>query len=298
VRSAVPGSVDADAWIRFWANLCGGMLVVGFFFPMIFSGYRTTTVIWPWDLMSAMKAHQKLGMLLPLTLGLGAIAIGNLTRGLPRAIALSVTAGSVWVLYALLAAAPEMDLAHLSAKPGSGVPLLVLMPLSACAIAIGNRIRKRHPTQYLPRTVAGVGGIVLSLCFVIPITGGRQNYPIIAAFFEPMFWRTVGPMMVALLALLIYGILGSLSFLPFRNVAAFCRFLSIQARVLLWGAPATVLFNFLGVTRGEAMVPALTVTIKIFTLWYGHLLLFAVGLTAWIEHAMEGRSESEATAIR
>src|ERR1043165_6838068 len=122
VRSAVPGSVDADAWIRFWANLCGGMLVVGFFFPMIFSGYRTTTVIWPWDLMSAMKAHQKLGMLLPLTLGLGAIAIGNLTRGLPRAIALSVTAGSVWVLYALLAAAPEMDLAHLSAKPGSGVP--------------------------------------------------------------------------------------------------------------------------------------------------------------------------------
>src|SRR5437867_312161 len=66
VKSAVPGTPDADAWIRFWANLCGGMLVVGFLFPMILSGFGHTQVVWPWDLMSGLKGHQALGTFLPL----------------------------------------------------------------------------------------------------------------------------------------------------------------------------------------------------------------------------------------
>jgi hypothetical protein len=237
VGSAVPGTPDADRWIRFWSNLCGGMLIVGFLCPMIIDGFRGSHLMWQWDLMSSMKGDQILGMIRPLILGFATLAVGNLVGGIQRAVALFAMAGGTWVLYAVLARAPEMDLANLSAKSGGAILLLIIMPFSACTIAIGNRIRKRYPTDPLPRTLAGVAGIVLASCFIIPLGGGRDSYPIIAAFFEKFAWRTAGPIMVVFLGLLLYGILGALSFLRVRDVASFCRLLSILARTILWGAP-------------------------------------------------------------
>jgi len=298
VGSAVPGTPDADRWIRFWANLCGGMLIVGFLCPVILDGLAGSRLIWQWDLMSSMKGDQILGMLLPLLLGVATLAVGNLMGGIRRAVVLSAMAGGAWVLYAVLARAPEMDLAHLSAKTGGAILVLVIMPLSACAIAIGNRIRKRYPAEPMPRTLAGVAGIVLAGCFIIPLGGGRDSYPIIAAFFEKVVWRAAGPIMVVLLALLGYGVLGALSFMRVKDVGSYCRLLSVLARAILWGAPLTLLFTFSMLTDGRGMGMAFTLALKIFFLWYGHMLLVAIGFTSWMEHSLATRTDRSPRASR
>jgi hypothetical protein len=290
VGSAVPGTPDADRWIRFWSNLCGGMLIIGFLCPMIIDGFRGSSLLWQWDLMSSMKGDQILGMILPLLLGVATLVVGNLVDGIRRAVLLLGMAGGTWVLYAILARAPEMDLANLSAKGGGAILVLIIMPFSACTIAIGNRIRKRHPAEPMPRTLAGVAGIILSSCFIIPQGGGKDSHPILAAFFEKLAWRTAGPIMVVLLGLFVYGVLGALSLVRVKDVASYGRLLSVLARAILWGAPLTLLFTFSMLTDGRGMGMAFTLALKIFFLWYGHMLLVAIGLTSWIEHSMKTRT--------
>lgn len=285
IDSAVPGTPDADEWIRRWANLCGGMLIFGFLCPVIVTMFRETEVMWTWSLMSHAKAPEAVGMLLPLVLGIGTLIVGNRVEGIQRPIILFAMAGVNWILHALLAGPPG----EFKGSGSTGAFVLLLMPLAAGAIAIGNRIRKRHPREGFPRHLAGVGGIVLVVCFLIPVGGEGARHPLIAAFFESMAWRFMGPIMLVFLALLGYGVMGAFSLMGVRDVASFCRLLSVQARILLLGTPLTLLLTFWMFTNGAGFIMALTFTLKTFATWYGHLLLFVIGLTSWIEYSMEKR---------
>lgn len=294
---ATAGDVpDKDAWTRFWANLCGGLLIGGFLWPLVFSMFGQTEFIWFWDTFKGASGGAIFGSLLPLFAGIAALVIGNVMTGTPRAIALFSTAAGALLLYMVLggdgggAGAVTGPVGHGGGAAGF---VAVLMFLSCVAIAVGNRIRKRHPGAPLPRLLAGIGGCVLLASFVVPLGDGK---PIIASFFEANSWKNAWAFMLMTLSVLAYGVLGTVSFRRPEDVQPFCRAASILARCILIGYPASVLLMVLVGGGGEGFGMMIMALIKMCALVYGHLFLVAVGLAAWLEEALAGAGRGAAPA--
>ena len=296
-RYVVRGSVQEslDSWTRGWANWCGILLVVGFFCPLIISMFGTTQVIMFWDFFAEGGATGVIGGIIPLILAFTAFMIGNGARGEARAIALTLAGAGSLVAYFLLGiessgssiAAPQL----MGPGPIQAMMVALSLMLSPIPIAVGNRVRKRMPERSLPRFLAGFGGCSLVLAFLIPMVDGTPLIAII--FMEPRAWSVAWPVFLALLGLIGYGILGTIHLFYSGETPNLSQLLSVTARVMLFGVPLAFLI-MTGINGGgDTFITALFGIAKMFSLFYGHMLLIAIGLAAWMEEWLVRQAADE-----
>jgi hypothetical protein len=249
---------------------------------VVLYGGREVTVLGPWSLLRGTSLPEVLGTLVSPLLGVAALVAGRAYSRAPLAKLLAWLAVGAWIVSAILS--PGLEGTFFTKKSPGSITAFALMPISAAMIAIGNHLRKRHPLDSLPRTLAGAAGIVLVLCFILPIDG---TTPLLALLFNSLVWRMAGPVLVVFVGLLVYGLLGIMSFKRIRDEASYTRLVSIVGRTLLAGAPLTLLFTIGVLTSGWGLGLATVLTLKLFATWYGHWILFAASVAAWLGYRLE-----------
>jgi hypothetical protein len=253
------------------------LLLGGFLCPVVLYGGREVSVLGPWSLLRGTSLPETLGILVSPLLGAASLGAAHASSRATLAKLLAWLAAGAWIVSAILS--PGMEGTFFPKKSAGSITAFTLMPICACSIAIGNHLRKRHPMAPLPRSLAGTAGIVLVLCFVLPIDGST---PLLDMFLHSISWRMAGPVLVVLVGLLAYGALGIFSFKRLSDEASYTRLVSILGRALLVGAPLTLLFTIGILTSGWGLGIASVLTLKLFATWYGHWILFASSLAAWM----------------
>ncbi|HXX92427.1 MAG TPA: hypothetical protein VEN81_02260, partial [Planctomycetota bacterium] len=267
----------------------GILLLGGFLFPWVIT-VGETRVVWPWSAVGQMTGSQAVGTLLSPFLGGAVLVAARLFRGPRLALLLAWMAGLVWILTAILS--PGTEGVFFSKHSPGAISVFTLMPLGACAIAIGNHLRKRFPGDPLPRFLAASGGGLLVVCYLVPMDGGTS---LMATLFQPMVWRMIGSILVVFVGLFIYAALGVMSLKRLRDEKSYTRLVSILARALLWGAPLTLLYAVGLMTQGWGLGTALVLTLKLFAGWYGHWILLAASVAALIgDRLAAGRAPGRA----
>ncbi len=291
---------EAEAWTQGWAKICGILLIGGFCWPLYFSaGPFGGVVVWPWNLLSNSSAGGAFWLLLPLFLGVSSLCIGRFMAGRARTVVLFASSvGTMFLFLSIPLQGGNVGLQEYSDRiPNRGgfgvLALALLMLLSACAIAVGNRLRKGHPDAPLPSHMAGLGGCGLVLAFLVPVAEG---WPLIRLFFAGWAWQGAWSVILSMMACLAYGIAAIFSFQRSTDPLPLCGSLSLLARAILIAPPILFLFQILAMGAGELFGTFFMMFLKIFALLYGQLLLAAVGLAAWLDDVL--REQEKAGRLR
>ncbi len=267
-------SFDADAWFRTWAMLAGAGLAAWVLLPIVVPDYGQT--VWMWDILKMGVPFKFVAILLLLPLELCVAAFLTARKGEAAGAILFFLAVVSVMLMILLGIEGQTGL--LQGSAGRGVGLTLLVWLSATAVAAGNHARKRHPSSNLARMLAGVGGALLLVSFVIPVDGHVQ----IEALFAKEAWKPVWAIGLFLLGMLAYGVMGVLSFRAPANVGPHCGATSLLARLVIFGFPVLLLVNIVTSGGGGGLGYAALLLVKVIGLFYGMALAPAIGLGGWI----------------
>ncbi len=277
---------DPDAWFRVWAMLAGAGLAAWVFLPIIGPGRggRTQTT-WMWELLKMEIPFKFVAIFLLLPLELCIAAFLTARKGEAAGPVLFFLSVVTVMLMILLGIAGEMHLLGSSEGVGAGLALLVW--LSMTAVAAGNHARKRHPSSNLARLLAGVGGVLLLVSYVIPVNGHVQ----IELLFTKQAWTPFWAGGLLILGMLAYGVMGVLAFRTPANVRPQCGATSLVARLVIFGFPLLLLVNIVtsvesaGITTsgdGPGLGSVALIVVKMVGLMYGMALAPAIGLGGWI----------------
>ena len=151
-----------------------------------------------------------------------------------------------------------------------------VMLLSTTLIASGHHVRKYLPGSSTPRTMAGVGGVVLIVGFLLPVFDGE---PLVGQLFADGFWEHFAGVAVCILAVLGYGITATFSFAQGPK-PSLTMTLSILARCIMIGVPLVILLTSQTKQRGGDFGIQFILLLKQYLAIYGLLALTATGLAA------------------
>ncbi len=303
--TVVPPTGGTEAWATRWYVVLGVGLLVGVLLPLVLKRWSfeydvemraprsSRQTVWYWDLFQGAKGRQVFLLLLLPALAVATLVVSRTAQGLSRSIALFCAAALVILLSATLGAHDAFgtrDRFFLQ----SGGAIAILLVLGGVAVAVGNRLRRQWPSSLTARLLAGIGGSVLCLAFLLPFP--KSDVSLISLPFEEVAWSEgFWPFTVALTTWLAYGILGAVCFRP-APAPALYRSVTILGRVVLCSLPVAILAGALLASEGEDVGNAVLVSAKIPLLAYGPLGILAVSATAWIAHRSSRPCAAAATA--
>jgi hypothetical protein len=299
-RAAANAKLSADhelAWARRWAVASGILLLAGFLLPIVTASAWTSTMIWSWDLLEGAPINAMLSFLAIPVAGVIILIVAFTLP--PKGVAqIMVWLGAI-VLVIQLILSPIAQQMMSSGSSGMDIPAGIvggLFSLTACGVAVANRIRKRHPGHPLPRGLAFFSGLGLLIMTVIPFGGERS---VLSGFIDADLWRHGWAIGLSMLLYLSYGVAGLVSVRPFKVPRIATQVVSLMGRTLLGAIPISLLVTILtainAVGGGSTLTPVLMGILKLCALWYGLLALPAAGAAAWISTSIgPGESPPEA----
>ncbi len=267
------------------AKIWGIAIIVGFLIPVVVSFMGQTQVTWFWEDIKRAPAT-----LLTPALGIIAIVISGVLKGKSQGMALFFCAFGVFIIAMFTSLVKHSSTTGATVISVSSPVISLLALLSLVSIAAGNHVRKSFQQASIPRFLSGIGGCILVALFLIPIEGR----PFITIFIEIEFWKIVWPEMLILLGVLVYGIMGIVSFKP-GNVEGICGTISLLARILLFAMPIATLAHLLMLGGGAFFITMLTTMLKLCTVLYGLLILTTTGLASWMSHCHSEQAGASTT---
>jgi hypothetical protein len=295
----VAGRPPTEAWARGCGSVLGIGLIVGALWPLLLrertgAGYAFP-LRWPWDYVPSAYALPFLWI--PLGLGAAALGASLALRCAARAIVLFATSVGALSTSLVVSSGPEAidGLLREGSRATATFLLVLVLFVAPILIAVGNHVRRGFPASASARGLAGVSGSLVLLAFLVPVVDGR---PGIAYLFRHDTWRGAWPWAALALVALAYGGLGVAS-LPAGSVRLRCVLTGVVGRLLLLGLPLAILLDrSIRVADQDALAAVAMGVVKGSLLLFGHLLLVAVGLAAWIDAALASRAPRPIDASR
>ncbi|MBI4617265.1 MAG: hypothetical protein HY720_26870 [Planctomycetes bacterium] len=305
-RAAALAVAPAETWTRVWGNVCGILLVLAFFWPILVVHYQfgamfgqpsqTVETVFTWDLVAKTKGvGPVLFFVLPPLAGVFVLIAANVWRGVPRSIMLFAAGGGVLAIFLLAALAERAEKGEEIFAPrltpvyglfGICFPIY----LAGAGLAVGNRLRKRHPESREAGLVAGAFGAFLLLCFFLPVGPGDQI--LLSVFAEEKAWEDAWSVLLILVLVFAYAVMGIVGFARPKNVGPLCTTTSVLGKVILFGGPAFLALSALGeMTSFEYQFSVFAMSlIKMCLYGHGLMILPAVGFTSLLDQMMARRA--------
>ncbi len=277
---------DDYRWIKKWALICGILLVIAVYLPIIVSGNGLTEFYGIWTLLdlSQIQGKQKTMVIAIMVLAVIPFLFYVTTKGRILALLLMVFGVVTWPLLAIVnGAAPTYT-------------LLAFLPLWTVAlIGAGNGLGSRFPEHRLPKILILLGSIAFLAAFSIELFSKNSlGDRYVNMLLKPDLWKDPALAMA----------LGAFCLLIFFHIVALIRsFVSALAGFtkILWILIA-ILFPILLIVAtylktkgiippvpGAVILPYSLAVLKAFSLIYVVILLISAGLFAAISISIESR---------
>ncbi|MCP4717153.1 MAG: hypothetical protein GY868_18675, partial [Deltaproteobacteria bacterium] len=297
--SEVPPLETVDAWTERGGRICAGMLLAGFFLPLLKYSmlYGKTKLVLPWHIMGVgMDAEKAAAMatlsgggnmvvwtLLPLVAGVvGMVACTRLSFHW-RVIALLAAGAALLVMLeaVFIREAEILGIMFIAPTVGGGVVSCAAICAGA-AVAIANHLRKMFPEHLPARIMSGSGGLVIGALSCLALFAGEDAWK---------YW-TVKIVCVSLMG---YGALGVISAVQRDPAPTLLKTISYAARAILVWIPFACLFAqtygagaFVDyvISSGGGFVQNLLAMLKCFCLFYGSAFMMAFGGAGLLEEML------------
>ncbi|MFC1884127.1 hypothetical protein ACFL2O_05095 [Thermodesulfobacteriota bacterium] len=203
---------QVDEWSADLLKIFSLMLILGFLLPMIKYSeiYKSTIIIWPWQLMgfvfgedvrAAIKElsggrSMVVWNLMPLFAGTAVLILKRYLSLIHRSIVMLIIGTFTFAMLVtiFIVESKILDVIFLPGSFSGGIMYIIFM-LSAGMVAAANHLRKRFKSDGILRVISGVGGFflfVVSLMLLITSIGSWKALPMIILYVALLFYGALG----------------------------------------------------------------------------------------------------------
>ena len=293
----------AQTWTGWDTKWAARLFILGGCWPLVATSYLfgEQKAVWLWDMLRRDDTSLLVLTMLPFAAAMLILLSRRVTRIKLRA-SLQFTLGlAALVLFSFLKFDDDAMLlgASILLIGISTRIFLLAVVLAAAGVAVGNRLRKLFPSGRTPRFLSGLGGLVITAAFFVPIMDGM---PLFTAFFSLSSWSSEWAFNLALFGLFAYGLLGTANGLRRGSGDRLCRLLSVTSRLVLVGLPLALIIDFSKSSSDSvAMImnggpwPMIMALVKLGSIYYAAMLLLALGLSGWLGSVLWERASQSTT---